>query len=110
MSYWFARCEQLKEVKFENADTSQVTDMCGMFWDCVLLEKLNLNSFDLTTAGTNVDYILNGCLALDRIKSPSKMASGTVIEFPEDTKWYTETDSNPTGIDKTNAIYYRNNN
>ncbi len=106
----FEDCNNLMEVDLRTFDTSKVRDVTCMFDRCLSLEELNLNSFDLRTAGANVDNMLSECDSLNKIMSPNNMASEVVIEFPNNTKWFTKTDINPSGIDKTNEVYYRNNN
>ena len=49
-----------KEIIFFNFDTSAVTDMSYMFYNCSNLTTLNLSNFD-TSAVTNMSYMFDGC-------------------------------------------------
>lgn len=56
----FAGLEKLQYVKnLEKLDTSQVTDMSKMFYDCIRLESLNLGGFD-TSKVTDMSGMFRG--------------------------------------------------
>lgn len=48
---WFFNCSALKEIKgMENLNTSETTEMVGMFSGCKALTSLNLSKFDTSMA------------------------------------------------------------
>ena len=56
MSSMFYGCSSLKEIKFSNFKTDNVTNMGFMFHGCSSLEELNLSNFN-TNKVTFMDYI-----------------------------------------------------
>ena len=61
VSYMFAHFTNLEKIDFGNCfDTSNVTDMNGMFYGCSSLTSLNLTGFD-TSNVTNMAYMFSGC-------------------------------------------------
>ena len=47
MEQMFKGCKNLKEIKGINKfNTDEVTNMCGMFYDCNELEHLDLSNFN----------------------------------------------------------------
>lgn len=62
---------EMKEVYFDNVDTSNVTDMVGMFACCRNLKKLDLSNFDTSNdIYMNVIYMdemFNGCKNLEEL-------------------------------------------
>ena len=66
----FEAFSDLSTIDFENFDTSNVTDMEFMFYDCYSLESLDLSSFDMTNV-TNVNGMLYGLLKT--IKTPKNV-------------------------------------
>ena len=60
MKGMFRDCEKLEKLNLSNFDTSNVTDMSGMFNGCSLLKELNLNNFN-TLNVTSMRYMFNGC-------------------------------------------------
>ncbi len=65
-SYFFAGFESLKDIEFEKIDTSQVTNMQGMFQYCKQLKKLDLRGFD-TSQVTMMTGMFNVCTELNSI-------------------------------------------
>ena len=60
----FKDCYRMRSVNFGGCfDTSQVTNMCGMFDCCSCLEELDVSSFD-TAAVTNMISMFSGCVSL----------------------------------------------
>ena len=60
MSYMFYNCSNLTTLNLSNFDTSAVTNMSYMFSQCSNLTTLNLSNFD-TSAVTNMSYMFDGC-------------------------------------------------
>ena len=63
MSYMLFNCESLIELNLDNINTSNVTDMSGMFSGCSGLTSLDLSNFD-TAKVTNMYDMLSGCSGL----------------------------------------------
>ena len=63
MSGMFANCFKLKSIDVSNFDTSKVTDMQYMFSQCVGLTSLNLSNFN-TSNVTNMSYMIHNCANL----------------------------------------------
>ena len=61
-AYWFYDCK-LTNVDFTNLDTSAVTSMASMFYNCSSLTSLDVSSFD-TSAVTNMNAMFFGCWML----------------------------------------------
>ena len=64
-SRWFAGCENLTSIIGikENLNTSEVTDMSCMFWDCENLTSLDVSGFN-TENVTNMNGMFWGCANL----------------------------------------------
>lgn len=61
---WFFNCSALKEIKgMENLNTSETTEMVGMFSGCKALTSLNLSKFD-TSMADNINNMFMECEAL----------------------------------------------
>ena len=46
-AYWFGSCKKLKNIEgIEFLNTEKVTNMGGMFYECICLENLDLSKFD----------------------------------------------------------------
>ena len=61
---WFKNLQWLESIKgFEHLNTSQVTDMNGMFNGCDSLTALDISSFD-TAKVTNMTEMFEGCESL----------------------------------------------
>lgn len=60
-SYLFAGFKNLETIEgLENLDTSQVTNMSFMFWDCNSITSLNVSSFD-TSKVTDMSCLFDSC-------------------------------------------------
>ncbi len=57
---------KLSDVRFDNFDTSDITDMHSMFRDCSSLTSLDLSSFD-TSNVTDMGYMFSGCSSLTNL-------------------------------------------
>ncbi|MBF1069613.1 MAG: BspA family leucine-rich repeat surface protein, partial [Prevotellaceae bacterium] len=61
---WFAYLRSLKSIEgFEHLNTSQVTDMSGMFLGCSSLTEIDLSHFD-TSQVTNMNGMFMECSSL----------------------------------------------
>ena len=66
-SSWFFNCNALKQiVGMENLNTSEVTDMSGMFCGSSSLTELDLTNFD-TSNVTDMHYMFFGCSSLTEL-------------------------------------------
>ena len=64
---WFKDCSKLAAIEgLDNLNTSNVTDMKGMFWGCESLISLDLTKFN-TEKVTDMSNMFNGCSALTTI-------------------------------------------
>ena len=65
---WFEYYAKLTDIEgIENLNTSDVTDMESMFYDCELLESIDLTHFDMGKV-TSTNYMFYGCYKLKTIK------------------------------------------
>ena len=60
MGYMFYNCKTLTSLDLSGFDTSKVTNMYGMFYNCNKLTSLNLSNFD-TSNVTNMGAMFNNC-------------------------------------------------
>ena len=68
-SQMFAEYTNLKNISFGNCfDTSNVTNMSGMFQNCSSLEAVDLSGFD-TSAVKDMSYMFSGCTSLIAVKA-----------------------------------------
>ena len=63
----FATCHSLTSLDVSSFDTSGVTNMSSMFQNCRSLTSLDLSGFD-TSKVTNMEYMFEDCNALQEIK------------------------------------------
>ena len=64
---WFNRLQALTQITgIEHLNTSEVTDMNSMFYDCEALTQLDVTKFD-TRNVTKMSYMFYGCSALTRL-------------------------------------------
>ncbi len=64
---WFRDCTNLKSIEGpSNLNTSQVTDMYGMFYKCQSLDSLDVSGFD-TSLVTTMRSMFWGCLSLESL-------------------------------------------
>ena len=70
-SYWFYYMGNLTTIiGLENLNTTNVTDMCGMFNCCESLTSLNLSSFN-TSKVTDMGHMFSGCKSLTSLNLSS---------------------------------------
>ncbi|MBR6177729.1 MAG: BspA family leucine-rich repeat surface protein [Bacteroidales bacterium] len=68
LRYMFEGCSHLMEITgLENLNTSDVVDMCRMFFDCSSLKTLDLRGFN-TTNVTNTRSIFENCSSLESLE------------------------------------------
>ena len=75
----FSALSNVKEIKFENFDTSQVTDMSSMFVYCKSLISLDVSKFD-TSQVTNMSAMFLECSGLTSL-DVSKFDTSKVINM-----------------------------
>ena len=96
-SYWFYQCANLKSIEgIEHLNTSETTDMRGMFNECSALRDLDVSHFD-TKNVTNMYYMFRNCLSL-RSLDVSKFDTGKVTDMG----WMFCADSLLTSLDVRN--------
>ena len=64
MNAMFYDCERLKTIDLSNFNTSNVTDMRYMFFGCKSLEKIDVSSFD-TSNVTDMGYMFYNCKSVE---------------------------------------------
>ena len=81
-SYLFYDLRNLKEIAFDNFDTSQVTNMGDMFYECSSLTSLDVSKFN-TSQVTDMRFMFYDCINLKSIY---------VSEYDEETEkgWTTK--------------------
>ena len=72
MSNMFYNCTSLETVNMSGFDTSNVTDITFMFNKCSSLSNLDLHNFDLGSLSDQYDYseTFSGCTSLNTINTP----------------------------------------
>ena len=63
MDSMFYNCSQLTQLDASNWDSSNVTDTSYMFYNCKLLTSVDLSNFDMTNV-TDTNYMFTGCNSL----------------------------------------------
>ena len=82
-AYWFAGISHLETfIGLENLNTSNVTSMNGMFWQCSALTTLNISSF-ITQSVTNMANMFAGCSHLTTIRVGSGWSTSNVSNSSE---------------------------
>ena len=66
MSSMFYNCYSMTNLDFGNLDTSKVTDMNNMFYRCYGMTTIDLSSFN-TACVTNMSSMFNGCSGMTTI-------------------------------------------
>lgn len=66
MYFMFFNCSSLTTLDVSSFDTSNVTDMNSMFWDCSSLTTLDVSNFD-TSNVTNMSGMFYVCSSLTRV-------------------------------------------
>lgn len=70
---WFDGCEKLTEIQgLENLNTSEVTDMFGMFQNCYSLTSIDISGFNIDKV-TRMQAMFCNCLNLKSIILPDKL-------------------------------------
>ena len=72
MTYMFYNCKALTSINISSFNTENVTDMNHMFSECSSLSNLDLSNFDLTSLSDdlNHDSMLQDCTSLQTINIP----------------------------------------
>ena len=78
IKYMFYLCSNLKNIDTTNWDTSNVTDMFGVFRMCQSLESLDLSNFD-TSNVIYMDYLFQYCQKLKTIYVSDKWNNSKVV-------------------------------
>ena len=66
MNGMFKDCKKLKELNLSTFNTSKVTNMAGMFYGCSSLKKINLSNFN-TNNVTNMEDMFYECSSLEKL-------------------------------------------
>ena len=69
-SYLFYFCTKATNIDISSVDTSNTTNMRGMFGNCYNLTSLNVSNFN-TSKVTNMKEMFNGCLVLTSLNTSS---------------------------------------
>lgn len=77
----FSGLTSLKQIVFDNFDTSRVVNMSLMFQGDKELTNLDLSSFNMSNVKTSTD-MLAGCASLAKIVAPKLFAKGLTIQMP----------------------------
>ena len=81
MSGMFNQCIKLKEIKgLNNFNTKKIVSMPIMFQECIELRYLDLSNFD-TSNVINMSFMFNGCIKLKEIKGMYKLLSNDVADI-----------------------------
>jgi len=63
----FSHCEKfVSQLDLSNFNTKNVTNMSGIFYDCINLKELNLTNFD-TRNVVNMSYMFYDCKRLENL-------------------------------------------
>ena len=65
-AYWFADFEYMTQANLDKLDTSNTTNMEGMFYYCRGLKTLDLNKLN-TSNVTNMSKLFKGCLNITNL-------------------------------------------
>ena len=84
-------------------DTSNVTSIRDMFYDCGNLMSIDLSNFDLKSFNNaNPDYpisLFDGCVNLKTIKAPYTSGKNKIIIQLPETTFYDQNNPNVNGIE-----------
>lgn len=80
----FYNCKNLKQVTFNNSETSRVTNISNMFYNCPKLEVIDLSDCSFKKV-SNVTNALTGCVSLKEIHTPCDLK--TDIAIPGKSIW-----------------------
>lgn len=78
----FYNCKKLASIDFSNFATYKATDMGFMFYDCQMLESLNLSTFN-TYLVTNMNRMFANCIKLSNIIFGSLFDTRKVTDMGE---------------------------
>ena len=67
MSYMFSDCENLKELDIKNFNTTKVTNMVCMFFNCSSLTKLEFKQNFNTSNVTDMGNMFSDCISLENL-------------------------------------------
>ena len=84
----FVGCSSLKNLDLQNFNTSKVTSMWGLFADCESLNELDLSVFD-TTNVTSFYHMFSGCTNLISLDISSFVLDSDSMEI-DDEDYYTD--------------------
>ncbi len=80
-SYLFNEFSNVSEIEgIENLDTSRVTDMDHMFYNCSQLQELDLSSFD-TSSVENMDYMFDNMSSLTSLTFGNNFTASSVTSM-----------------------------
>ena len=79
MKYMFYDCNVLQEVNLSGFNTANVTDMTGMFYKCHSLQTIDLTNFN-TSKVTNMSWMFYNCSAVTKIYAGSYWTTTAVRE------------------------------
>ena len=82
MRFMFYNCDRLTSLNLGTFDTSEVTDMNNMFYCCIKLSSLDLSSFDISKV-TDMESIFDGLRSITTIFVSKKSHSKWVSKFPD---------------------------
>ena len=107
MSGMFAHCRNLNYINLIGFDTSSVVNMAAMFMECESLDTLELFTFD-TSNVENMDAMFNQCTNLSKIFVSDMWSTESIVNTDsiifEDDQNLPNFDSNDTTINKANYI------
>ena len=66
ISFMFNDRSEITEIDFSNFTTSNVINMCGMFYGCTSLDSLDLSNFD-TSNVIDMGFMFYGCTSLNSL-------------------------------------------
>ncbi len=82
MQYMFYDCSLLESVDVSGFNTANVTNMSGLFYKCHKLQTLNLSNFN-TFKVTNMSWMFYGCNELTKIYAGSYWTTSSVNQSEE---------------------------
>lgn len=87
MGYMFYDCYSLTSLDLSNFDTSSVTSMGFMFYDCSKLKTLNISNFTISSS-VNINYMFTNCSMLETLYAPKTISQ--TISLPKAMYYYSE--------------------
>ena len=107
MSSMFYQCGNLTSLDVSSLDTSKVTEMILMFSECSRLSTLNLNNFD-TSNVTNMSSMFSYCTGLQSLNLGEKFNTGKVRNMSNMFSMCYRLTSIPEGLDLSNTAITSN--